>query len=81
MTSRGKHVLCLAVRSVGLVLIVFAVLHALSLDETLNAMAFLNVSGVRMCGHAQRAVGGVTEVVSHTVASLAANASWRKTPP
>ena len=67
-------------RSVGLVLMVFAVLHALSLDKTLNAMAFLNASGVHMCGRVRRAVGDVTEVVSHTVASLAASASWRKTP-
>ena len=68
-------------RSVDLVLTVFAVLHALSLDKTLNAMAFLNVFGVHMCERVQRAVGDMTEVVSHTVASLAASASWRNTPP
>ena len=61
--------LCLAVRSVGLVSMVFVVSHAPSRDETLNAMASLSVSGVRMCGHVQRAVDDATEVALHIVAS------------
>ena len=49
--------------------------------QDIKRNGFLNASGVHMCGHVRRAVGDVTEVVSHTVASLAASASWRKTPP
>jgi len=63
---------------VDLVLVVFSVSHAPSLDKKLSAMVSLNVSGVHMCGRVQQVVGGATEEASHTVASLAASAREKK---